>query len=98
MGIHQRLLPAHEEVIQNADEENIPHLHLPFLSSPVTMRISPEILRRVSCGVNHLIRASSNRIGRFELMGESQRDFTPELAAQRLRACSDVHCLQKVDV
>ncbi|KAI0262941.1 galactose-1-phosphate uridylyltransferase [Gloeopeniophorella convolvens] len=29
----------------------------------------------------------------FELMGEAQRDFTPEYAAQRLRACSDVHHL-----
>ncbi|KAI9510362.1 galactose-1-phosphate uridyl transferase [Russula earlei] len=33
----------------------------------------------------------------FELMGESQRDFTPELAAQRLRACSDVHYLDLLD-
>ncbi len=35
---------------------------------------------------------------RFELMGESQRDFTPEVAAQRLRACSDIHYLDLVDV
>jgi galactose-1-phosphate uridylyltransferase len=36
----------------------------------------------------------TNRIaGSFELMGESQRDFAPELAAQRLRACSDIHYL-----
>ena len=37
---------------------------------------------------------------RFELMGESQRDFRPEVAAQRLpvRACSDIHYLDLVDV
>ncbi|KAH8983590.1 HIT-like domain-containing protein [Lactarius hatsudake] len=42
-----------------------------------------------------LLRSASVRkflVG-FELMGESQRDFTPELAAQRLRECSDVHYL-----
>lgn len=47
-----------------------------------------------------LLRSASVRkflVG-FELMGESQRDFTPEIAAQRLRACSDVHYLQKVDL
>ncbi|KAH9967907.1 galactose-1-phosphate uridylyltransferase [Russula dissimulans] len=46
-----------------------------------------------------LLRSASVRkflVG-FELMGESQRDFTPELAAQRLRACSDVHYLDLVD-
>lgn len=30
---------------------------------------------------------------RFELMAESQRDLTPEQAAARLRACSEVHYL-----
>ena len=30
---------------------------------------------------------------RFELMAEPQRDLTPEQAAQRLRACSEVHYL-----
>ena len=69
------------------DEENIAHLHFTFLSASVI-----EIPCRVVC---HLIRAGPNRIAaRFELMGESQRDFTPELAAQQLRACSDVHYLQ----
>lgn len=29
----------------------------------------------------------------FELMAESQRDLTPEQAAERLRACSEVHYL-----
>jgi len=46
-----------------------------------------------------LLRSASVRkflVG-FELMGESQRDFTPELAAQRLRACTDVHYLDMVD-
>lgn len=28
-------------------------------------------------------------------MGELQRDFTPEYAAQRLRGCSDVHYLDR---
>ncbi|KAF8078203.1 galactose-1-phosphate uridyl transferase [Lyophyllum atratum] len=31
----------------------------------------------------------------FELMAEAQRDLTPEQAARRLRACSDVHYLHK---
>ncbi|KAI0303434.1 galactose-1-phosphate uridylyltransferase [Multifurca ochricompacta] len=46
-----------------------------------------------------LLRSASIRkflVG-FELMGEAQRDFTPELAAQRLRACSDVHYLDLVE-
>ena len=30
---------------------------------------------------------------RFELMAEAQRDLTPEQAAARLRACSEVHYL-----
>jgi hypothetical protein len=30
-------------------------------------------------------------------MGESQRDFTPEYAAQRLRECSDVHYLDSAN-
>ncbi|KZS99314.1 galactose-1-phosphate uridyl transferase [Sistotremastrum niveocremeum HHB9708] len=33
----------------------------------------------------------------FELMAEPQRDLTPEQAAQRLRAVSDVHYLNKTD-
>ena len=47
----------------------------------------------------YLICTGSYRIAgkRFELMGESQRDFTPELAAQRLRGCSDIHYLDLVD-
>lgn len=31
----------------------------------------------------------------FELMGEAQRDLTPEQAAERLRACSSVHYLNR---
>ena len=34
---------------------------------------------------------------RFELMAEPQRDLTPEQAAQRLRACSEVHYLDAKD-
>lgn len=46
-----------------------------------------------------LLRSASVRkflVG-FELMGESQRDFTPEYAAQRLRECSDVHYLDSAN-
>jgi UDPglucose--hexose-1-phosphate uridylyltransferase len=27
----------------------------------------------------------------FELLGEAQRDLTPEVAAERLRSLSDIH-------
>jgi len=30
----------------------------------------------------------------FEMLAEAQRDLTPEQAAERLRALSDVHYLQ----
>jgi UDPglucose--hexose-1-phosphate uridylyltransferase len=98
MGIHQRPLPPLEEDIQNTDdEENVAHLHFHFfppLLRSASVRKFLVGLVRVCC----LIRAGPNRVaGRFELMGESQRDFTPERAAQRLRACSDIHYLQKVD-
>lgn len=32
----------------------------------------------------------------FELMAEAQRDLTPEQAAGQLRACSEVHFLEKI--
>ena len=98
MGIHQRPVPPLDGDLQNPDdEENIAHLHFhffpPLLRSASVRKFLVGLVRRLS-----LIRAGPNRIvGRFELMGESQRDFTPEFAAQRLRACSDVHYLQKVD-
>jgi len=44
-----------------------------------------------------LLRSASIRkflVG-FELMAEAQRDLTPEQAAMRLRACSDVHYLDQ---
>lgn len=31
----------------------------------------------------------------YEMLGESQRDLTPEQAAERLRACSDIHYSQQ---
>jgi len=43
-----------------------------------------------------LLRSASVRkflVG-FELMAESQRDLTPEQAAAKLRACSNVHYLE----
>jgi len=30
----------------------------------------------------------------YEMLGEAQRDITPEIAAERLRACSDTHYLE----
>ncbi|TFK42831.1 galactose-1-phosphate uridyl transferase [Crucibulum laeve] len=33
----------------------------------------------------------------FELMAEAQRDLTPEQAAEKLRACSEVHYLDHID-
>jgi len=32
----------------------------------------------------------------FEMMGEAQRDLTPEQAAARLRGCSEVHYLENI--
>ena len=93
MGIHQRPLPPLEKDIQTIDDEdNIAHIHFhlfpPLLRSASIRKFLVGLVRCLSFNPN------PNKIaGRFELLGESQRDFTPELAAQRLRACSDVHYL-----
>ncbi len=34
----------------------------------------------------------------FDIMGEGQRDMTPEQAVARLRSCDTVHYLDKLDV
>ncbi|KAI0290461.1 galactose-1-phosphate uridyl transferase [Russula brevipes] len=82
MGIHQRPLPPREEDVQNDEEEEEDN------TAHFHLHFFPPLLR--SASVRKFL------VG-FEQMGESQRDFTPEVAAQRLRACSDIHYLDLVD-
>lgn len=95
MGIHQRPTPPESDAIpEDQDEENLAHLHLHF---------APPLLRSASVrkflvgyvpGTNPITKMTSDVFHHsFELMGEPQRDLTPEQAAQRLRDLPDVHYL-----
>jgi UDPglucose--hexose-1-phosphate uridylyltransferase len=93
MGIHQRPTPPRDENIDNADEEdNIAHLHVHFF--PPLLRSASVRKFLVGCVRVFVVKLISfEEAHSFELMAEAQRDITPEQAASRLRACSEVHYL-----
>ncbi|THG99045.1 hypothetical protein EW026_g3240 [Hermanssonia centrifuga] len=78
MGIHQRPVPRPESAALISDEEDEENV------AHLHLHFAPPLLR--SASVRKFL------VG-FELMGEPQRDLTPEQAAQRLRDCSEVHYL-----
>ncbi|TCD67658.1 galactose-1-phosphate uridyl transferase [Steccherinum ochraceum] len=79
MGIHQRPVPPQggESPVAVNKEDDSDIAHL-------HLHFKPPLLR--SATVKKFL------VG-FELMAEPQRDLTPEQAAARLRACSEVHYL-----
>ncbi|EMD38707.1 hypothetical protein CERSUDRAFT_105281 [Gelatoporia subvermispora B] len=79
MGIHQRPVLPKEDVGLPDDQDEDNIAHL-------HLHFSPPLLR--SASVRKFL------VG-FELMAEPQRDLTPEQAAARLRACSEVHYLDR---
>lgn len=93
MGIHQRPTPSQNPAILDADD--IAHLHLHF--DPPLLRSAT--VRKFLVGYGTILSplTSLTLYPRFELMGEPQRDLTPEQAAKRLRECSETHYLD-VDI
>lgn len=91
MGIHQRPTPSKDGHTNSDDEADIAHLHVHFF--PPLLRsasVRKFLVGYVFCLViDPLIQETDS----FELMAEAQRDITPEQAASRLRACSEVHYL-----
>ncbi|KAF8509898.1 putative GAL7-UDP-glucose--hexose-1-phosphate uridylyltransferase [Gautieria morchelliformis] len=87
MGIHQRPIPRGSE---DSDDYDVAQLHFHFY--PPLLRSSN--VRKFLVGqVFVSFSEVFSLCPRFELMGEPQRDLTPEQAAQRLRDCSEVHYL-----
>lgn len=82
MGLHQRPTPTAAELGITTSESEVEvdadYAHL-------HLHFAPPLLR--SATVKKFL------VG-FELMAEAQRDLTPEQAAARLRACSEVHYLK----
>ncbi|KAL6309191.1 galactose-1-phosphate uridyl transferase [Sparassis latifolia] len=85
MGIHQRPIPSATvnvgDTLLAGDQDLGDVAHL-------HLHFTPPLLR--SASVRKFL------VG-FELMAEPQRDLTPEQAAQRLRACSEVHYLDAAE-
>ena len=83
MGIHQKPTPD--------GPENYAHLHLHF--NPPLLRSATVRKFLVGC-VDSCLYFSTKLIPfsfRFEMMGEPQRDLTPEQAATQLRDLPSVH-------
>ena len=64
--------------------------------APFGPEAAPDAWQLHGCFYPPLLRSATVKkfmVG-FEMLGESQRDLTPEQAVERLRACSEVHYLQ----
>ena len=64
----------------------------PLCATSLEKRKHQEVPCRVSGFFRLPLRLADHYVS-FELMAEAQRDLTPEQAAARLRACSEVHYL-----
>jgi UDPglucose--hexose-1-phosphate uridylyltransferase len=99
MGLHQRPTPNSNTSSGGPyDEHDVAHMHFHFeppllRSSTVRKFLVGWVLHRGCINFRE-----ANRGSRYELMAEPQRDLTPEQAASRLRACSDVHYLDGASV
>jgi UDPglucose--hexose-1-phosphate uridylyltransferase len=97
MGIHQRPTPAADDATDDVDD--VAHLHLhfmpPLLRSATVRKFLVGCVPFASYWVGSVVADGSWR--RFELAGEAQRDLTPEQAAGRLRACSEIHYLDALE-
>lgn len=85
MGIHQK--PTSD------GPENYAHLHLHF--NPPLLRSATVRKFLVGCVKYgyYFPRTAYNICFRFEMMGEPQRDLTPEQAATQLRDLPSIHYL-----
>ena len=98
MGIHQRPVPAAEHAPSDDDLNNYAHLHIHF---------EPPLLRSAAVK-KFLVGFASNKTlklfmtflitdcSRYELMAEAQRDITPEEAATKMRACTELPCSESM--
>ncbi|EIN07631.1 galactose-1-phosphate uridylyltransferase [Punctularia strigosozonata HHB-11173 SS5] len=84
MGIHQRPVPPSGVTLESLAEFDGVSSNGEQDIAHLHLHFSPPLLR--SASVRKFL------VG-FEMMGEPQRDLTPEQAAARLRACSEVHYL-----
>lgn len=98
MGIHQRPVPAKGDDDQD-HENNFAHLHLHF--DPPLLRsatVKKFLVGCVHCRLSPIVRLLIVMSPSYEMMAESQRDLTPERAAEQLRQCSETHYLESTNV
>jgi len=84
MGIHQRPVPAMASTqsdVSQSADDESNYAHL-------HLHFEPPLLRGATV---------KKFFAGYELMAEAQRDLTPERAAARMRACSEVHYLETSD-
>jgi len=86
MGIHQAPLRIPEE---ESFTKDVSHMHLHFY--PPLLRSAT--VKKFLVGYVLLPRFTEDR---FEMLGEPQRDLTPEQAASRLRDLSEIHYSKQV--
>ena len=93
MGIHQLPTPA---APADADSEySDVHLHLHFYPPLLRSASVRKFLVGYVLTSYHIGRADDKL--RYEMLAEPQRDLTPEQAAAGLRACDEVHYLDRVE-